>query len=334
MSDPHSPDGGPIDIADTAFETILHQAVIRPAGRHFRGEPARQVEILRRLRRADRPVAFDDLHEHLRARGVLRSTRVDDAARRKAISQAVDAINIKLGTFFFQVRDLRLLEEMFRIRVHSENGSRPAYSLQDFFEVRKLSGVQFYATTNQPAGGLTREVFELVTQIRPHRLDMMAPEFESFFGNPEFRAMLIHELQSTGAASPDTPLVRVLLLDPDGPAAARLEATEQGEFPLLGALRDRIRSTLAHAVAVGAALPPEARDRFAVRLCSEAPLWRFRMIFLPASLNLRLSAPGGGEQTLIKFGVSSALYTSLHDVFDNQWHAARAPDAPGRNAPR
>ncbi|MFQ5843859.1 MAG: hypothetical protein ACE5JG_02610, partial [Planctomycetota bacterium] len=142
-------------IPQEAFENVLQQAVVRPAGRHFRGEPARQVELLRYLRQAGRPVAFDELHDHLRRRGVLRSERRDDAARRKAIAQAVEAINTKLGSFFFLARDVRLTEEMFRIRVHADDAARPAYSIQDFFEVRKLSGVRYYAATGEPAGGIT-----------------------------------------------------------------------------------------------------------------------------------------------------------------------------------
>ena len=304
-----------------AFEAILHQAVIRPAGRQFRGEPARQVEILRHLMQATHPVPFDELHEHLRHRGVLRSERDDDTARRKAIAQAVEAINVKLGTFFFLAREPRLLEEMFRIRVHAGDPSRPAYSIQDFFEVRRLSGVRFYATTGEPAGGITREIFELITETMPHRLDVMAPSLESFLGNPEFRGMLTARLGS--AAAPADSGARVLLLDPDGPEATRLERQEMEEWPLLGPLRDRIRATLAHAAEISAALPEAHRSRFEARLLPEAPLWRFRMIFLPRVLNLRLSAPGGGGQTLIKLGSESALYTSLHDVFEQRWRAAR-----------
>lgn len=300
-----------------AFEKILQQAVIRPAGRHFRGEPARQVEILRRLREVGRPVPFDELHDHLRARGVLRSERQDDAARRKAIAQAVEAINTKLGAFFFLARDVHLLEEMFRIEVHAENTTRPSYSLQDFFEVRKLSGVRFYASTEEPAGGITRELYELVTEIRPRRADMMAPSFESFFGNPEFRAVLTRALESPDAR------VRLLLLDPDAHEAERLESLEREEWPLQRGLRDRIRSTLAHASGIQAALSDAARPRFSVRLSPDAPLWRFRMVFLPDVLNLRLSAPGGSNQTLIKLTGASALYTSLRDVFEQQWRAAR-----------
>jgi len=299
-----------------AFERILLQAVIRPAGRHFRGEPARQVEILRRLREAGDPVPFDDLHDHLRERGVLRSQRQDDAARRKAVAQAVEAINTKLGTFFFQARDVRLLEEMFRIQVHAGETARPSYSLQDFFEVRKLSGVHSYATTDEPAGGITRELYELVTEVRPRRLDMMAPSLESFFGNPEFRAMLIRNLGGDDAR------VRVLLLDPETAAAGRLEAQERAEWATPANLKERIRATLNHAREINAALSEAGRPRFAVRLSPEAPLWRFRMIFLPEVLHLRLSAPGGAGQTLIKLAGSSALYTSLHDVFEQQWQAA------------
>ena len=302
-------------IPDEAFERILQQAVIRPAGGHFRGEPARQVEILRRLRQSDRSVPFDELHEHLRRRGVLRSERQDDAARRKAIAQAVEAINTKLGTFFFLARDVRLLEEMFRTQVHAENSARPAYSLQDFFEVRKLSGVHFYASTDEPAGGITRELYELVTEVRPHRIDMMAPSFEPFFGNPEFCSMVARNL-----ASEDS-LVRVLLLDPDSEAAAALERRDDATSPQRD-LRERIRSTLRRAESIRAGLSEPARRRFHVRRSSEAPLWRFRMLFLPDVLNLRLSAPGSPGETLIKLTAGSALYTSLHDVFEEQWRAA------------
>jgi hypothetical protein len=276
------------------------------------------VAILRRLREAGRPVPFDELHEHLRERGVLRSERTDDAARRKAIAQAVDAINTKLGTFFFLASDVRLLEEMFRIQVLAEESSRPSYTVQDFFEVRKVSGVRFYATTEEPGGGITRELYELVTEVRPRRLDMMAPSLESFFGNPELRSMLTRNLAA------DDALVRVLLLDPDAAAAERLERQESEEWPERGALRGRIRATLSHAGQVLASLPEAARPRFIVRLAPSAPLWRFRMIFLPDVLHLRLSAPGGAGQTLIKLGRASALYTSLHDVFDQQWRSADA----------
>ncbi len=306
-------------IPEGAFETILQQAVVRPAGRKYRGEPARQVEILRHLRRAERPVPFDALHDHLRSRGVLRSPREDDAARRKAIAQAVEAINTKLGTFFFLARDVRLLDEMFRIRVHVEDPSRPAYSLQDFFETRKISGVTDYQTTDQPAGGVTREVLELVTDIRPRRMDLMAPSFNSFFGNPEFRAMVTRNLAAADAR------VRLLLLDPDSDTAGRLEKQERGESPLQGNLRDRIRATLSHSRDILAALEDRDRSRFSVHLAGEAPLWRFRMIFLPEVLHLRLSAPGRAGQTLIKLGVASALYTSLHDVFEQQWSRASRP---------
>ncbi len=307
-------------IPSDAFERILQLAVIRPAGRRYRGEPARQVAVLKYLRDAGRPVPYDELHEHLRAGGVLRSQRDDEASRRKAIGQAVEAINVKLGTFFFLVRDVRLLDEMFRIQVHGEEPSRPAYSLQDFFEVRKLSGVRFYATMDDPAGGITREMLELVTEVRPHRIDMMAPSLESFFGNPEFRGMLTRNLSAPGA--PADARARLLLLNPDSPAAERLAAQERDESPLMGDLRERIRATLAHAGEVASAMPANHRDRFEVRLSDEAPLWRFRMIFLPEVLHLRLSAPGGAGQTLIKLGVSSALYTSLRDVFEQRWQAA------------
>ncbi|HET6374405.1 MAG TPA: hypothetical protein VFG76_13940 [Candidatus Polarisedimenticolia bacterium] len=303
-------------IPQEAFERIVQQAVVRPAGRQFRGEPARQVEILRFLNESERPAAYDVIHSHLRRRGVLRGRRDDDTARRKAIAQAVEAVNIKLGTFFFLARDPRLLEEMFRIQVHLDESARPAYSLQDFFEMRKISGVSFYHTTEEPAGGITREIFELVTEIRPRRLDMMAPSFNSFFGNPEFRGML------TGNLAHEDARVRVLLLDPDGSAAASLEIQERTESPLLGSLRDRIRATLSRAAELTAVLAPAQRERFEVRLVREAPLWRFRMIFLPDVLHLRLSVPGRASQTLIKLSAASSLYSSLHDVFEQQWSSS------------
>ncbi|HEY3174248.1 MAG TPA: hypothetical protein VGK94_00655 [Candidatus Polarisedimenticolia bacterium] len=303
-------------IPQEAFDRILQQAIIRPAGRQFRGEPARQVEILRCLRESARPVPFDELHDHLRHKGVLRSERDDDASRRKAIGQAVEAINTKLGAFFFLARDVRLIEEMFRIQVHSEETTRPSYSLQDFFEVRKISGVRFYATTDEPSGGITRELYELITEVRPRVLDMMAPSFESFFGNPEFRGMLARNLDH------DEARVRVLLLNPDSAAAGRLESQESHEPRVPRALRDRIRATLMHAASIHAALPETARSRLSVRLSDGAPLWRFRMIFLPEVLHLRLSAPRAPGQTLIKLGRASALYTSLHDVFEQQWEGA------------
>ncbi len=326
MPDPRrndSPEAPPIE--KDAFERILLHAVIRPAGRRFRGEPARQTEILRFLREAGRPVPYDAIHRHLRARGVLRSARDDDAAQRKAIAQAVEAINAKLGAYFFHATDPALQEEMFRIRAHEAPGAPTAYALQDFFAVRKLSGVRSYAATTEPSGGLTQEIYEIVTRIRPPRFDMMAPALDSFFGNPEFRGMLTSLLREDG--DDDTPRVRVLILDPDTPAAARLERQEQSESPHLGALRDRIRATLAHAVDILGALPPAARPRLAVRVAAEAPLWRFRMIFLPDALHLRLTAPAGAGETLIRLASTSALSTSLRDVFETQWTASGEGDS-------
>ncbi len=307
-------------IHEAAFEKVLQQAIVRPEGRQFRGEPARQVALLRLLREAGAPVPFDELHRLLRERGVLRSPRDDETARRKAIAQAVEAINIKLATFFFLARDVALMEEMFRIQAHAETSAKPAYSIQDFFEVRKVSGVHFYATDGDPSGGLTREMYDLITELRPHRMDLMAPSFNSFFGNPEFRTMLASALQHEAAG------MRMLLLDPDSPAAARLEEQEHGETPLRGRLRDRIRATIRHAAEIAETLPAQARARLMVRLAATAPLWRFRMIFLPEVLHLRLSAPDGEAQTLIKLGRQSALYSSLHDVLEAQWREA----APAR----
>jgi len=318
-------------ISQEAFERVLQQAVIRPAGRQFRGEPARQVEILRCLWEAGHPVSFDEIHQWLRHHGVVRSARQDDPARRKAIAQAIEAINTKLGTFFFLARDPAVLEEMFRVRIHAEDASRPAYSLQEFFEVRRLSGVSFYATTAERAGGLTQELLEIV-RIRPRTIDMMSPSLESFFGNPEFRSMVARVLQNEPSEEGDAPRVRVLLLDPDAAAAARLERLEREEAPVLGSLRDRIRATLAHAVDIVSALPKEARERFSVRVSPAAPLWRFRMIFLPEVLHLRLANPGGASETLIKLGVTSALYTSLHDVFEQQWAASDNGGSAGKTA--
>ena len=219
---------------------------------------------------------------------------------------------------------------MFRVRVHPEDPSRPRYSLQEFFEVRRLSGVRFYATTGGRAGGLTQELLEIV-QSRPHRIDMMSPSLESFFGNPEFRSMVTRILQAEPSADGE-PRVRVLLRDPDSAVASRLERLEREEAPVLGSLRERIRATLAHAVDIVSALPAKVRERFAVRVSDDAPLWRFRMIFLPEVLHLRLANPGGASETLIKLGVSSALYTSLHDVFDQQW-AASGNGGPGVRKP-
>ena len=337
------PDGqSAATISQEAFERVLQQAVIRPAGRQFRGEPARQVEILRCLREAGRPVSFDEIHQWLRHHGVVRSVRQDDPARRKAIAQAIEAINTKLGTFFFLARDPAALEEMFRVRIHAEDASRPAYSLQEFFEVRRLSGVRYYATTAERSGGLTQELLEIV-RIRPRTIDMMSPSLESFFGNPEFRSMVARVLQDEPSEEGDAQRVRVLrldpaqrvrvlLLDPDAAAAARLERIEREEAPVLGSLRDRIRATLAHAVDVVSALPKEARERFSVRVSPAAPLWRFRMIFLPEVLHLRLASPGGASETLIKLGVTSALYTSLHDVFEQQWAASDNGGSAGKTA--
>ena len=97
-------------VPQEAFDRVLQQAVIRPAGRQFRGEPARQVEILRFLRDAGRPVSSDEIHRWLRSQGAIRGKQDDDPSRRKAVAQAVEAINTKLATFFFQSRDPALLE--------------------------------------------------------------------------------------------------------------------------------------------------------------------------------------------------------------------------------
>jgi hypothetical protein len=119
---------------------------------------------------------------------------------------------------------------------------------------------------------------------------MMSPSLESFFGNPEFRSMVTRILQEEPSAD-GAPRVRVLLLDPDASVAARLERLEREEAPVLGTLRDRIRATLAHAVDIVSALPAGARDRFAVRVSDAAPLWRFRMIFLPECRERSLHEP-------------------------------------------
>lgn len=310
-------------IPQEAFERVLQQAIVRPAGRSFRGEPARQVELIRFLRQSGRACDTDAIFGHLRDRGALRTERDDDASRRKVVSQAVEAINVKLGSFFFLARDPRLLEEMFRIEVVPGDAGRPLYRLQDFFETRKISGVRSYASTADPAGGLTRELYEIVTELRPRRLDLMAPSFEPFFGNAEFRALM------AGALLHDDARVRMLLLDPDSREAERLEAEELREAPVLGPLRERIRATIASASALAASLPPAARPRLQIRLAGTAPLWRFRMIFLPEVLHLRLSTPAGPSRTLIKLAAGSALHASLHDVFSRQWNGGADPARSG-----
>lgn len=303
-------------IAEEAFEAILQDAIIRPAGRRFRGEPSRQVEILRLLRNRVLPVPFDDLHAHLRTAGVLRSTKDDPPGRRKVIRQAIGAINDKLGTFFFRARDIRLLNEMFRIGLVADESDRPAAVLQDFFGIRKTSGVRFFATSEEPSGGLTREVYELVAEVRPRQFEVQAASFSSFLGNPEFRALV-----EAGARQPDGRF-RFLLLDPDSDAVAGIDQAIAHDVALRGSMRTRIRLSLEHLRELAGRLQGDARDRLEIRLSSTAPLWRFRMIFLPDVLHLRLTVPRSPAETLIKLDRASSLHRSLHDVFLQSWAEA------------
>lgn len=304
-------------IPEAAFERVLAEAIIRPAGRMFRGEPSRQVAILRLLRDRVRPVTFDELFDHLRDSGVLRSTREDAPARRKTIHQALRAVNDKLGSFFFAQKDIRLVSEMFRIAIMGEDTDRPAATLQDFFGLRKTSGVRFFATSDEPAGGLTRELYELITEIRPHRLDVHAASFSSFLGNPEFRQLL-----AEAASHPDGKL-RFLLLDPKSKELGSIDEAVAIDVPLRGSISSRIESSLAHLREIARGLDPQSRARLEVRLAPRAPLWRFRMIFLPDALHLRLIVPGSPSETLIKLDVASSLHRGLKDVFERAWIEAR-----------
>lgn len=314
-SDPAAPAIPPIP--EEAFERVLQEAIVRPAGRAFRGEPQRQVELLRHLREAAAPVLFDDLYARLKSQGALRATRDDEVSRRKLIRQAIGAINDKLGTFFFRVRDIRLLAEMFRIAVAGDESDRPAALLQDFFGIRKTSGVRFFATSEEPAGGLTRELYELVTEVRPRRVDVYAASFSSFLGNPEFQ-----QLVASAARQPDGRL-RFLVLDPESHAVDAIERALAREAGLRGGMRARIELTLRHLTDLAATLDAASARRLEVRLARAAPLWRFRMVFLPDVLHLRLTVPASPAETLIKLDAVSSLYRSLHDVFLQSWEEAR-----------
>jgi hypothetical protein len=303
-------------VPEAAFERVLHEAIVRPAGRKFRGEPTRQVAILRLLRERVKPVAFDDIFDHLRREGALRTTRDDAPSRRKTVHQALRAINDKLGQFFFAQRDIRMLSEMFRIALVGEETERPAATLQDFFGLRKTSGVRFFATSDEPAGGLTRELYELITELRPRRLDVFAASFSSFLGNPEFRQLL------ADAANRDDGKLRFLLLDPKSTDLPSLEKAVKSDAPLRGSMATRIETSLAHLAEITRDLPPKARARLEVRVAANAPLWRFRMIFLPETLHLRLIVPGSPAETLIKLDAASSLYRGLRDVFERAWETA------------
>lgn len=304
-------------VPEAAFERVLAEAIVRPAGRRFRGEPSRQVAILRLLRERVRPVPFDEIFAHLRDEGVLRSARDDAPSRRKTIHQALRAINDKLGSFFFAQKDIRLVSEMFRIAVVGDESDRPAATLQDFFGLRKTSGVRFFATSDEPAGGLTRELYELITEIRPHRLDVQAASFSSFLGNPEFRQLLAQ------AASHPEGRLRFLLLDPKSKELDSIDAAVTNDVPLRGSISSRIESSLAHLKEIARGLDAKSRARLEVRLAPRAPLWRFRMIFLPDALHLRLIVPGSPSETLIKLDVASSLHRGLRDVFERAWDEAK-----------
>lgn len=307
-------------IPDDAFERVLHEAIVRPAGRKFRGEPSRQIEVLRFLRERGRPVPFDEIHAHLKTTGVLRSERDDPTSRRKTIHQALKAINDKLGVFFFQQKDIRLLSEMFRIAVVGEDTARPAATLQDFFGLRKTSGVRFFATSDEPAGGLTRELYELITEVRPRRIDAYAASLSSFLANPEFRALCAH------AASQKDGRLRFLLLDPNCADLAAIERAVAHDAPLRGSMASRIQTSLSHLEEIRRGLDAAGRKRLEVRLTARAPLWRFRMIFLPEVLHLRLIVPGSPAETLIKLDAESSLYRGLRDVFERAWESGAPLD--------
>lgn len=302
--------------ADT-FERILTDAIVRPAGRSFRGEPSRQVAVLRLLREHVSPLALDEIFDRLAAGGSLRSSKVDATSKRKQVRQLLHAVNDKLAVFFFRVKDIRLLAEMFRVAITGEEGDRPAAQLQDFFGIRKSSGVRFFATSDEPAGGLTRELYELVTEIRPRRIDLCAASFSSFLGNPEFRARLADAARSSEGR------MRFLLLDPSSRAVDAIERCVQGDVALRGSIRARIESSLAHLTEIRRGLDAKAKARLEVRLAPSAPLWRFRMIFLPEVLHLRLIVPESATETLIKLDAESSLYRGLHDVFRQAWEEAR-----------
>ncbi len=306
-------------IPEDVFERVLQEAIVRPAGRSFRGEPARQVALLRILRARVRPVAFDEIFKELKREGVIRAAGDDGGgAAKKAVREAIAAVNDKLGTFFFRVKDIRLLSEMFRVGVLNDDGERPAAVLQDFFGIRKTSGVRFFATSDEPAGGLTRELYELVTEIRPRRMDVFAASFSSFLGNPEFRQLL-----EWSARQPDGRL-RFLLLDPKSATVDAIERAVKHDVPLRGAMRARVESSLRALQEIEAQLDKDARKRFVVRTAASAPLWRFRMIFLDDVLHLRLVVPNAPTETLIKLDAESSLYRSLHDVFEEAWEEARS----------
>jgi hypothetical protein len=299
-----------------AFERILRDAIVRPAGRSFRGEPARQVEILRFLRDRVVPVAFVEVFEHLRAQGLLRTERDDDLSRKKTVRQALIAINEKLGGYFFRAPDLRLLPEMFRIQIVGDETDRPSAVLQDFFGIRKASGVRFFASSSEPSGGITRELYDLVSEVRPHQLDVFAASCSSFLGNPEFRALLEHATRQADGR------LRFLLLDPKSASVDAIERAVTHDVPLRGGMQQRIESSLRHLAEIRARLEGKARDRLQVRLSPTATLWRFRMIFLPDVLHLRLTVPGSPDETLVKLDAQSSLFRALHDVFDAEWERA------------
>lgn len=300
-------------IPSDAFERVLNEAIVRPSGRKFRGEPSRQVAILRFLRDRVRPVLFDEIFQHLRDNDLLRTAREDAPSRRKTIHQALRAVNDKLGTYFFAQKDIRLLTEMFRIAIVGDDTERPMAALQDFFGLRKTSGVRFFATSDEPAGGLTRELYELITEIAPKRLDVYAASFSSFLGNPEFRELVAR------AATEKDGRVRFLLLDPKSPEVSAIDKAVRDDVPLRGAMSSRIEASLRHLEEIRSGLDASARARLEVRLTKHAPLWRFRMIFLPDALHLRLIVPGSPSETLIKLDVASSLHRGLRDVFERAW---------------
>jgi len=232
------------------------------------------------------------------------------------MNQQLGAINDKLGTFFFRARDVRLLAEMFRIATVGDDSDQPAAVLQDFFGIRKTSGVRFFATSKEPAGSLTRELFELVTELRPHEMAVYASSFSTFLSNPEFTHLLRTSATHEGAN------LRFLLLDPQSKDVDAIDHALAGDAALRGAMRPRIELSLSQLHAVRDSLQGPARDRLQVRTTKRAPLWRFRMIFLGDVLHLRLTVPDTPSETLIKLDAGSSLHQSLRDVFDRAWEDA------------
>jgi hypothetical protein len=116
--------------------------------------------------------------------------------------------------------------------------------------------------------------------------------------------------------------LRFLLLDPKSASVDAIERAVTHDVPLRGGMQQRIESSLRHLAEIRARLEGKARDRLQVRLSPTATLWRFRMIFLPDVLHLRLTVPGSPDETLVKLDAQSSLFRALHDVFDAEWERA------------